>query len=265
MAIISSRDNELIKEYISLTGSAVRRRATRRFTLEGARLLSDALRSGIKIENAFFTAQALRRYNDLAGEIIVSSARLFEVNEQVALKLADTQSAQGIFCTAFMLDKKIELSKINIYGTYLAIENLQDPGNLGTMLRTAEAMGLDGAILSSNCADIWSPKVVRAAMGAIFRLPFIITEDLPNLFLSLREKNMRVIAAVVNSGANSILNINLSCGVVVVVGNEGSGLSEECINACTELVTIPMRGRAESLNAAAAASILMWELIRQKS
>ena len=151
--------------------------------------------------------------------------------------------------------------KLKSDGKYIALENLQDPSNLGAICRSAEAIGLDGIIVSGGC-DVYNPKALRAAMGSSLRLPMIESPDIISLISSAKEIGMRVYASVPADDATDIRNADLNGGVIICVGNEGSGLSPETIEVCTDRVTIPMGGRAESFNASAAAAILAWELKR---
>lgn len=155
----------------------------------------------------------------------------------------------------------LNLNELDKNGAYLLLEDIQDPGNLGTVLRTAEAMGINAVILSSGCTDVFSPKVVRASMGAVFRLPILYGFGIINAVESLKSLNIRVYAAVADGGED-ILKLNLGEGTAAVIGNEGSGLTDVCIEACTGKVNIRMRGRAESLNAATAASVIIWEMTK---
>ena len=139
---------------------------------------------------------------------------------------------------------------------------MQDPGNLGTILRTAEAFGINGILLSKGCCDLYNPKVLRASMGGVFRLPLSVCEDLVQT-LGECAHTLPVLASVVDATALSVTAAPKS-GAVAVIGNEGNGMSEAAIAACTHRVTIPMAGRAESLNASMAAGILLWELCRER-
>lgn len=230
--------------------------------MEGQRLALDAVKSGIRIESVFVTVEAMQHRWEAIEILRQTGAGFYTVDGVAARAITDTCSSQGIFCTAFLLDKMLSLDTININGAYLALENIQDPGNMGTMLRTAEALGLDGAFLSSGCVDLFSPKVVRAAMGAVFRLPVLAGADFPLLMGKIVRSGIKVYATVANGRATDILKADFSGGVAIVIGNEGSGVTDESLAACTDRITIRMRGRAESLNAAGAAAIAMWEVAR---
>lgn len=190
-----------------------------------------------------------------------SAERSFVISEDVAEKLSDTKNNQGVFCICKMLDKNSNIGKIKYNGKYIALESVSDPSNFGAVIRTAEAMGIDGVIVSGGC-DFYNPKAQRAAMGSLFRMNIFQTDNLPQTLTSLAEKGMAVLAGVPDSSACKITQIDMSKGTVAVIGNEGNGISKEVCNAATQLVTIPMKGRAESLNAAAAASVIIWEMMR---
>ena len=263
MTSLSSRDNPLVKDFVRLCSDRGYREQSGRIAIEGSRLCRDALSSGLAPESIFITRDALEKYKE-ADIILGSGAPVYEITGPVAAKMADTKNPQGIFLTAFVLDKKLRFTKIDIGGAYIALENLQDPGNMGTILRTAEALGLDGVIMSADCADIYSPKVLRGTMGAAFRLPSYETENIADTLTELSQKGMKTVASVADRSASSVLKADLHGGVVAVIGNEGNGLTDSCIAACNIRVTIPMGGRAESLNASAAASILMWEISKSR-
>jgi TrmH family RNA methyltransferase len=208
----------------------------------------------------FVTEEAKEKYWDYINEAIKSAQKSFVVTKEVAEKLADTKSTQGVFAVVTMLDKFANISKIKYYGKYVALEEISNPSNFGAICRTAEAVGLNGIIIKGGC-DVYNPKVLRAAMGALFRLDVLVTEDLISLLEELKENNMIVYGSVPDANAEKITDINKSQGMVCVIGNEGNGISDE-VKEVSQLVTIPMNGYAESLNAAAAATIIMWEMMR---
>ena len=143
------------------------------------------------------------------------------------------------------------------------MDNIQDPGNLGTIFRTAEAAGVTGILLSRDCADIYNPKTIRSTMGAIFRMPFVYTDDLPGAVNSLKKHDIRVFAAHLE-GERAYDEEDYRQGSAFLIGNEGSGLRPEVAACADVLVRIPMEGMAESLNAAVAAAVLMFEVSRQR-
>lgn len=259
---ITSRQNEAVKQFSAIARSPDCRKESGWFAVEGARLCADAAKSGIPIERVFFTARAKERYVAYLAPLFSRARYLYEIDEPVAEKMSEVKSPQGVFCLC-AARRPEPVSKMVPNGRYLAAERLQDPSNLGAIMRSAEALGIDGILLSADCCDPYAPKALRASMGAAFRLPVYETASLPETLKVLREGGFSTYAAVVDRAAQSVLEADFSRGALLAVGNEGSGLSGETVAACEFKITIPMKGRAESLNAAAAAMILMWELMRR--
>ena len=258
--MITSKDNEIIKNASKLVKSSKYRKTARQFAAEGVRLCCDGVRSGYKPDLFLYTSEAKEKYCGAFHEITAVSEKSFEVSKSVFDRLSDTKSPQGFFCVFNVLDKIQNLYRINNQGAFIGLENIQDPSNLGTILRTAEALGIEGVILSGNCCDIYSPKVIRGSMGAVFRIPFTIAEDFCGYISELSRKGIDVYASTPYD-AEDITNVKFSGGVMLI-GNEGSGLTKDVLTLGIQKVKIPMKGRAESLNAAAAAGILMWEMLR---
>lgn len=258
-AVLDSVNNEKIKRAVKLRESAKYRRECACFFLEGLRLCRDAAESGIRIITCFFTMEAYEKYTRDLEFISAGAETVYAVSSACAAKLSDTKNAQGIFLICSFLPDGKE-AEMDPAGKYIALENIQDPANLGAVCRTAEALGISGAVLS-GCCDIYNPKAQRAAMGSLLRLPVIMTENLPDLLLSLKEKGMTVLSTTPDSRAEDITKLELSGGVIAVIGNEGNGVTEETQRVCRK-ITIPMQGRAESLNASMAAAITMWEIMR---
>ena len=260
MEKITARANEKIKYAVRLGESASLRKEAGEFFLEGARLCFDAVQTGVEIRQAFFTSKALWKYSEYAEKIIENSGLCFEISSEVSQKLSGTENPQGVFCVC-AVPKQAEISEINPDGKYIALENLQDPSNLGAVCRSAEALGLDGLIVSGGC-DVYNPKALRASMGSLLRLPVICAAELSGVIEIANSSGMLTLASVPRSTAQDIRTVDMSGGVICCVGNEGSGLSDETVAACKKQVVIPMSGRAESFNASAAAAILAWELKR---
>lgn len=257
--MITSRDNELIKETVKLISSAKFRREKKQFVAEGVRLCRDGAESGAVITAFLFTPTAAEKYPQDFKLISLKAKKIYEVSEKLFKQISDTTAPQGFMCIFKTLDKQTTSYKISDKGYYAALENIQDPSNLGTILRTAEALGTDGIILSKDCCDIYMPKVVRGSMGAVFRVPVIIAENFTEYISDLTKSGIKTYASTPHNAEN-INDIDFSDGGVMLIGNEGNGLKDETINACFRRVKIPMKGRAESLNAAAAAAILLWSM-----
>lgn len=259
MELITSKTNEKIKYAVKLRDSSVFRREENSFFIESARLVKDAALSGAEIKMLFVTEESKEKYAEYISDILKSTKKAFVITKEIAEKMSDTKSTQGVFAVVSMLDKFANISKIKYYGKYVALEEISNPSNFGAICRTAEAVGLDGIIIKGGC-DIYNPKVQRAAMGALFRLDVVTVEDLESLFTSLEGK-MKIYGSVPDSSAMKITEIDKTEGMICVIGNEGNGISDS-VKKNSTLVTIPMNGYAESLNAAAAATIIMWEMVR---
>lgn len=263
--LITSRKNETVKHAASLCSSAQVRREQGFFVVEGARLCSDAVHSGIAVKILFYTAQAGEKYEPYIQKIASVAEQVYLVEPHVAELLSDTKTPQGVFCVCEMRGETFEIGRIDSTLHYLALENIQDPANLGAVLRTGEALGIGGVLLAGSCCDIYSPKVLRASMGAVFRVPFFIADTMVQAVKQLHAQGFVSLAAVPDAGAKKITEMDFTRPSVLLVGNEGNGLTREAIEACSAKVTIPMLGRAESLNASASAAILMWEMMRAKA
>lgn len=260
MEKITSRTNDKVKYAVRLAESASLRKETDEFFLEGARLCFDAAQTGVEIKQAFFTSKALWKYEEYVSLIISKSEVCCEIGAEVSQKLSGTENSQGVFCIC-RVKPQTQAESLNPLGKYLALENLQDPSNLGAICRSAEAIGLDGLVVSGGC-DIYNPKALRAAMGSSLRMNVISVESLDEFIAYANEKGMLTLASVPRNTAEDIRRVEMNGGVICCVGNEGSGLSQQVIEKCKKQVVIPMNGRAESFNASAAAAILAWELKR---
>ncbi len=261
MERLTAKQNEKIKSAVSVRDSVKERRDKGLFFLEGARLCGDAAQNGVRIFRAFFTADAVKKYSLQAEVIMKNAEECYEISSELSEKLSDTQSSQGVFCICRASGRKARLNDIKLDGRYIFLENVQDPSNLGAVSRTAEALGVDGMIICRGC-DIYNPKALRASMGSMLRLNIFNCDDAPPFISSLGEKGMLTLASTPDSAATKITDVPMQGGIICVVGNEGNGVTEGTMNACKMKVTIPMNGRAESLNASTAAAILIWEMLR---
>lgn len=256
---IDSANNEKIKYAVKIAASSSKRKEDRIFFLEGLRLCRDAALTGIKIKILFVTDKAYEKNQDDADFIAEKAESAYLVSQVVANKMSLTENSQGFYClceySGVLSEKDMDPK-----GKYIALENVRDPSNLGAICRTAEALGISGAIMC-GCCDRFGPKAQRAAMGSLLRLPVIETENLPATLLSLKERGMKLYATTPDEKAEIITKSNMNGGVVSVIGNEANGVTDEVFSVCEKL-TIPMKGRAESLNASMAAAITMWEMMR---
>ena len=258
MKEILSKDNKLIKSIKKLQTSTKFRKEEGMFVAEGLRVCVEAALSGAEIISVLVTENALNKYKKELEPLLEYTDEVYLTSDKAMAAACDTMSPQGVICIIKTLDNNIDLDTIN--NKYILLENVQDPSNLGTVLRTADALGINGVIMTKDCCDVFSPKVCRGAMGALFRVPLMIIDNAPEFIRSFN-KNGRSFAAVVRN-AESVCDADFSGNSLIAIGNEGNGLTDETVNACSERITIKMCNNAESLNAAIAAGILMWEMIK---
>ena len=183
--------------------------------------------------------------------------RAVEISSEVADKLAETEHTQGIFCVCKMPEENPTIEA----GRFIALDGVQDPSNLGAIARSAEALGIAG-LLAYNCCDVYNPKALRASMGSLLRLPVTVSHDLREDLLLYKAEGFQVLGTVPVDTAAKITETHFTKSSICVIGNEGNGISQGVKQVCDDLVTIPMKGRAESLNASVAAAITMWEMMR---
>ena len=261
---ITSRDNPFVKQFVRLSSSRAARREEGLFVTEGIKLTGEALSSGYPMVSLYMTAQAAEKYADALRAFSLTKQEITEISGPVAEKMAQAASPQGVFGVFRMLDKPREHVTIKSNAHYLLLCGLQDPGNLGTILRTAAAFGVDGVFLSPDCPDPFSPKVLRASMGGVFKLPLQGGEETTAQIAMLRGQGVKVYAAALTETAQTLSSGMLRAGCAVVIGNEGAGLSPAVMDACDGVLQLPMQPDSESLNAAMAAGIFLWEMTRPR-
>jgi len=250
MERITSRQNPFLKQIGKLNNAKSERRKAGLFPGEGPKLLEEAVRAGVEI-TATVSAEGF-------SVPAIPGARQVEVPREVLESLSDTKTPQGVLFLCRLpgtkAPDKLEGSR------YLVLDGVQDPGNVGTIWRTADALGADGLILVHSCADPFSPKTVRSTMGACFRLPVyeVGEEELPGL---LERSGLSLYATALREDTVDIKTADLSRSAVVI-GSEGKGISDALLNMSEKTLKIPMRERCESLNAAVAATIVLWEMYR---
>ena len=261
MNFISSKDNNKIKEITRLLSSKKERNDKGLFVVEGVRICRDIAMGNIKINETYVTRECMEKFSAEAKAILEASEVIYEITKEIAAKISDTKTPQGIFCVCEM---PRDVSEINPKGNYLMLCSLQDPGNIGTIIRTCDAFKTDGLIMTADCPDIYSPKLLRSTMGAAFRLNIIIYPDAKTAVNALKKLGIRLYAAALKSDSKLITDVSLGEGSCVMIGNEGNGLSEDEIKLADERVIIPMNKESESLNAAVASSVFAWEMFREK-
>ena len=243
MTIITSKANSVVKNAKKLHQKKYRKSA---YLIEGWHLFEEAVQAGVTIEKVF----ALESYRDQ----LAAFPQTIWVSEEILRDLADTQTPQGII--AVIQKEEVGLPDLH-QGKYLFLEDVQDPGNVGTMIRTADAAGFTGVIVSDKSADIYSLKTLRSMQGSHFHLP-IYRMPLVGFVEEAKKSNLPILATTLSRESKDYRELSSLENFVLVMGNEGQGISSVMAESADQLVHIGMKGRAESLNVAVAAGILMF-------
>lgn len=258
--MISSSGNIQIKEIIKLQKSAKHRRKEETFVVEGKKMFEEAKELQL-IKKAYVSEIYYR-------EAVEENVDYFEgvsyemISEQVLKEISDTVTPQGIIATVAMQKYQLETFFGGEQIKLLFLENLQDPGNLGTIMRTAEGAGMTGIILSKGSVDFYNPKTVRSTMGSLFRVPFVYVDDFEEALQMAKRQDVTLYAAHLQ-GKNDYDKECWCSRSGILIGNEANGLSTSTSNLADVKIKIPMCGKLESLNASVAAGILMYELFRK--
>ena len=262
--MITSYNNKSVREVIQLNQRAKARNKQDLFVVEGIKMFIEAPKD--RIQRVYI---AQRAEDELRGEYgdKLSGLSVEIVADDVFDKMSDTKTPQGILCLVRQFHYELEelLAAVNDkkHLLFILLEDLQDPGNLGTVFRTGEGAGADGIIMSSQTVDIYNPKTIRSTMGSVYRVPFLYTDDLCGMIRMLQQHNIIVYAAHLG-GTKHYDEYDYCHGTAFLVGNEGNGLKKETADCADEQLRIPMEGQVESLNAAVASSILLYEAYRQR-
>ncbi|MCD8132604.1 MAG: RNA methyltransferase [Clostridiales bacterium] len=278
--MITSTANAQVKNLVQLKKKSKERRRQQVYVVEGVRMFAEAPPDRIEriYVSASFAAdsahakllQSKEGVSVPAGSAVnsfrtqlIQDRRVEILADSVFDYVSDTRTPQGILCLMRMENHAPDELFRSENGVWLVLENLQDPGNLGTMFRTGEGAGISGVIMDACTADIYNPKTIRSTMGSIYRIPFLITEDLPGMLHRMKSGGIRVFAAHLE-GSVCYDEPDYTKGTAFLIGNEGNGLTEEAASLADAHIRIPMNGQVESLNAAMAAGLLMYEAERQR-
>ena len=277
--LIISKNNPIITRLSKLENKKYRE-LEGLYMLEGEKLFYEAVRFGAEIEYVLLSENFCSDKKEFADGILnvlfennLESARVLELANPVFEKISTEKSPQGIITVAKTIDFFEKYNTIYNNEEFFAkprfsvmLCDIRDPGNMGTVLRSACAFELDSIIVDSGCCDLFSPKVVRGSMGAILKAPIKTSANAVSEIAAMRKLGVKVYAAALDRDAVSLDKLDIEAGssVCFVIGNEGHGLDESVISACDGSVFIPMAENTESLNASTASSILMWELFKRK-
>ena len=253
--MISSKDNNKIKHIKKLLEKSKTRREERRFVIEGFKAVREAVKRGL-VDEIFLSEDVVELCDDLDVTDVVSSGLFKEIS--------DTVTPQGILAIVRFPEYDIDELFSNKNCKLVCLEDVRDPGNIGTIIRTAEGAGMDGVMLSKGCADVYQPKVTRATMGSVLRVPCIVCEDDLTTELDRLKKSGFTLFGAYLDGAVDYREPDYGGKVAVLIGNEANGLTDETVAKCDKLIKIPMKGELESLNAAVSAAILSYEVDRHR-
>ncbi len=254
--LITSRDNKYVKLAKSLCTKQGRDNEGK-FIIEGYRNVVDALKKGAEIEYILVSEKCTYDLTPLKSKKIYTLApRIFDY-------VSDTVTPQGIMAICRM--EEVEFSDVELGENSLVVvcENLQDPGNAGTIIRTADAAGAACVIMTKGCVDIYNPKVTRSLMSSLFSVKVIRNKNADSVFGYLKNNGVKAVAGALGSKSIDLFESDMCGRCAVFIGNEGNGLSQDTLKRCDITVTIPMLGGAESLNASSAAAVMMYEHVRQ--
>lgn len=258
MELLTSKENSAVKLFRKLSQSARARREAGKFTVEGLRLCSELVRCSVEIEQLFISETLFEKGAPELSGLINCAKHTVMISPGIAEWMGDTKTPQGVFCICLLPKEKTFHTAEK--ECYLLLDHLQDPGNLGSIIRSADAFGAAGLILSPDMADPYSPRVLRAAMGSVFRLPICFSEDLCAEIEKLRQRGVKTYASVLSDDSVTLQKVERHEKVAVVIGNEGNGVCEQVRAVCDGMLHIPMCGQTESLNAAAAAAVILWQI-----
>lgn len=257
--MITSTSNVQIKEIMALLKKSRERKEKKVFVIEGRKMFEEICQDKSRVVKAYFSDSYVK---EQYGGKALPEVPYEIVADSVFDAMAETVTPQGVLAIVKMPEYSLE-DMVAHAGTLVLLENLRDPGNLGTIIRTAEAADVSGVILSKESVDIYNPKVIRSTMGAVYRVPFLYVDDFMALLVKLREREVRILAAHLQ-GKKNFDQADYSGKVGILIGNEANGLSEEASALANEKMLIPMAGSVESLNAAVAAALLMYEAFRKQ-
>lgn len=268
--IITSRQNPLVALACGLAERKIRRREGM-FRFDGKKLFREALLSHLPLVAVLLREGSAEEILDFVGDLTLpDGVRAVVLPDTLFDRISEEKSPEGVICISKALDKIHKIVTIDKSapecaaipaGKTLLLESVRDPGNLGTIIRSASAFGVKNLVLSADCADLYNPRTIRAAMGTLFSQHVYLAEDLVSVIGALRTRS-RVFAAALCEDAARLGEVKFGENDAALVGNEGHGLSDAALAACSDTLYIPMECGVESLNAGVAASVILWELYR---
>jgi TrmH family RNA methyltransferase len=265
--IIKSFANANIKFAQKLKSSSKFQTETKQFLIDGLKICHESIENGAIITKIFYTKKIFNKSKKIVQKILTFCDNNFIISEEFMARLSQNKSPQGIICCCEFL-KNInyienfqELLKFN---KIIIVETIQNPSNLGAIIRTCDAMGIDALIISQDSCSVYNHKVLSASTGSIFRLKIFFIKDIPKLLRFFNMNNFKTYAMVADKTAINILTVEFNEKIAIVLGNEGNGLKNATIDSCSEKIIIPMKNNAESLNVSVAAGIIIWQITNRQ-
>ncbi|WP_422445419.1 23S rRNA (guanosine(2251)-2'-O)-methyltransferase RlmB [Thermoanaerobacterium sp. DL9XJH110] len=259
---LPKRQVKLIK---SLRDSRNSRRNNKLFFVEGSRSVCEAVESDYDLDFIVVSDGFLHRYNGFFNKLVAklnSGIRVYKTSKEIYESLSDTVSPQGILAVVKIKSYQIEDIPERDF-LVVALDRIKDPGNMGTIIRTADAAGASAIVTNKGCVDIFNPKVIRSTMGSIFHLPFVEVEDLTGTLMCLKRRGGRVVATHLKA-ERCYYDVDYTKPMILVMGKEDEGVSREILEISDEVIKIPMPGKAESLNVSVANGIVLFEAVKQR-
>jgi TrmH family RNA methyltransferase len=258
--MINSNKNQQIKDIMGLLNKGKDRERQGLYIVEGTKMVNEIPKEDLV---KFYYSETF--FNQLfPKELKMYNTDYEVVKDSVFEYISDTKTPQGILAVVRQKQYDIKELLTKEKPVLIILEDLQDPGNIGTIFRSAEGAGIDGIVLSKNCVDVYNPKVVRSTMGSVFRMPFYRVDNLESVLLDIKEQGIKLFAAHLKGKAYYDQENYCNTGVAFMIGNESKGLKEETAELANVYIKIPLVGKVESLNASVAASLLMYEVNRQR-
>lgn len=262
MIEINSKNNIKIKDLIRLRDESKFRNDKSLFYVEGERILNDTPKE--LINSIFVTKSKIKEYDYILSK--VSNDLIYSINDDVFDKIKDTKCSQGIIgIVNYNTIKEISDELLHNSLNCLILDNINDPGNLGTIIRLAEATNISFVVLCNNCCNLYNTKVIRACMSSIFRVKIVLSNNISNDIIKLKDSNYKIYSSVLDSNSKQYNKVNFKNKSAIILGNEANGICSELINISDEKIFIPMCGKIQSLNVAMAATAICYEIMRQNN
>ena len=259
--MITSTSSSQVKHVVQLQKKSKTRKEFLEFVVEGNKMVAEAPKD--RVVKVYVSENFNNMNLDYIRELNIEDKKIEIVSDSVFMQMSDTKTPQGVMAIVKMAQYEVN-DILGENALIIAVENLQDPGNLGTILRMGEGAGITGVIMSSNTVDIYNPKTIRSTMGSIYRVPFFYAKDFNEELEQLKENGVKIYAAHLD-GKNTYTQESYKNATAFLIGNEGNGLTDSVTKKADTLIKIPMQGQVESLNAAIACTILTYVAVRQRT